>query len=528
MLEIGRIIDGRWRIEAEIGEGGVARVFRVRHTRLDTLNALKVLKVHSADIAQRLAREGQVQAKLRHENVLEVTDVFDVDGAPGLLMRYIEGPPLNRWLANHQPPVAQAEMLFRGILSGVARAHSLGIIHRDLKPGNILLMSDGARLVPKVADFGLAKVLSEDQMRPDATRSGIAMGTPAYMAPEQFRGTRDVDQRADIFALGCILYELVCGQRPFGGNDMLGIHNAVAAGRYVPPEHRVPTLPWHLTKTIQASLEPNPDLRPDSCESLFTMLDDPARVWSPGIGLGLAAGGEGGNTLSPASEPRRLAASARAAAKFTSASTSPAPDPSLPSLEAPWSDVATPAGQAGTRAWPKRTVAVLGTALVLTAAPLAAWRMSLGEADTNVQTAVPEPSGTVDTGVSTASDAGPSPGVSSPEAPTAILATRVAPTTGALRKSATIAAAPSSVPAETTPRPGPPMATVRVGGDPAVVTLVDDAGVAWGPGPVPAGRYDVDASFGDETIKGVAEVILTEGQAITLTCRAKFARCTPR
>jgi eukaryotic-like serine/threonine-protein kinase len=136
MLETGRIIDGRWRVEAEIGEGGVARVFRARHTRLDTLHALKVLKLRSADIVERLAREGRVQAQLEHDNVLAVNDIFDVDGAPGLVMKYVPGPSMNRWLLENRPSVAEAQELFEGVLAGVGCAHRVGVIHRDLKPGN--------------------------------------------------------------------------------------------------------------------------------------------------------------------------------------------------------------------------------------------------------------------------------------------------------------------------------------------------------------------------------------------------------
>lgn len=276
MLEPGQVVD-RYTVEGEIGAGGMAQVFRVRHTTLGTLHALKVLKVQSAQIRQRLVQEGKLQASIRHPNIVAVTDVLDVDGAPGLLMEYIDGPSLDVWLdrlaaEGQAPTVREAERIFRGIVAGVARAHKHGLVHRDLKPGNVLLEDNDGVLVPKVADFGLAKILLDDS-GPSATRSGVAMGTPAYMSPEQIRDAKNVDQRTDIFALGCIFYELVAGASPFDGPDVLSIFSALAEGRYTPVEDVVPALPVHLQRTIRASLSANRDMRPSDCAAILSMLD---------------------------------------------------------------------------------------------------------------------------------------------------------------------------------------------------------------------------------------------------------------
>lgn len=233
MLEIGRQIE-RYIVEEALGEGGMAFVFRVRHSKLGTLHALKVLKVGGPAIQERLVREGKVQASLKHANILAVTDVIDVDGAPGLLMEYVGGGSLDQWLEGRKPTTAEAESIFRGILAGVGRAHKAGLIHRDLKPGNVLMEDGDDGFVPKVADFGLAKILADTGGK-NATRSGVGMGTPAYMSPEQIRDAKNVDGRADIFALGCILYELVCGSSPFQRGDVLSIFAAIADGRYAPP-----------------------------------------------------------------------------------------------------------------------------------------------------------------------------------------------------------------------------------------------------------------------------------------------------
>jgi serine/threonine protein kinase/ABC-type oligopeptide transport system substrate-binding subunit len=199
----------RYVVEALLGRGGMAVVYRVRHAELGTAHALKVLGVTGRDVAERLLREGRVQGRLRHPNVVAVTDGVRVGDAPGLVVELVEGPTLDTWLGSVRPTPAQVDALARGILSGVDAAHRLGLVHRDLKPGNVLLhvTRDGA--TPKVADFGLAKELDADGPAAVRTRAGAAMGTPAYMPPEQLVDAASVDQRADVFSLGALLLELV-------------------------------------------------------------------------------------------------------------------------------------------------------------------------------------------------------------------------------------------------------------------------------------------------------------------------------
>ena len=255
MLAEGQRID-RYVVEAELGAGGVATVYRVRHTLLGSRHALKVLHLHGRDIGERLVQEGKLQSKLHHPNIVRVTDIVVADGAPGVVMEYIEGPSLDRWLRAYRPTPTEAEALFRGILAGVGFAHKNGLVHRDLKPGNVLLEVTDEGLVPKVADFGLAKVLLEadGSASNSNTRSGVAMGTPAYMAPEQVRDSKSVDQRADIFALGCILYELFVGRSPFDAPDVLSIFSALAAGVYEPPEIANPDTPPRVRAAIEGCL----------------------------------------------------------------------------------------------------------------------------------------------------------------------------------------------------------------------------------------------------------------------------------
>ena len=205
----------KYEIEGILGEGAMAVVYRARHRELGSLHAIKKLKVTDGTVRERLVQEGRLQSSLQHPNVLSVTDLLSIDGCPALVMEYVHGPTLADFLKQHRPSIEQCDALARDILRGVAAAHAHGMVHRDLKPGNILIAVTEDSLVPKIADFGLAKVIGKPSSGP-LTKSGVTMGTPAYMAPEQIQDFRSVDERADVFSLGAILYELVCGQPCFG------------------------------------------------------------------------------------------------------------------------------------------------------------------------------------------------------------------------------------------------------------------------------------------------------------------------
>ena len=271
-LPAGTIVSNRYVVERVLGQGAMALVYRVRHVQLNTLHAMKLLMIPSFTVQQRLIQEGRVQASLRHVNVVSVTDVVDFEGAPGLIMEYIQGPSLEELLGGTKITAAQSEALAVVIISGVAAAHDHGLIHRDLKPANVMLSVQSQALVPKVADFGLAKILSNDSASDmTATQSGIAMGTPAYMAPEQFRDAKSVDARADVFSLGAILYELACGERAFRGDNFLDVYQAVADGDYLPPRDLVPDLPERMTSAICGALTNDRDERIPDCRTLLAI-----------------------------------------------------------------------------------------------------------------------------------------------------------------------------------------------------------------------------------------------------------------
>ena len=269
MLSSGQIID-RYEVLEELGQGACAVVYRVRHTRLGSDHALKLLLRAPTALRARLEREGQIQARLRHPNIVPVTDVVDFNGMTCLIMDCVAGPDLDAWCRSHRPDLAVSEQLFRGILSGLTHAHRLGIIHRDLKPSNVLIDTVNDQPLPRISDFGIAKEVENEVA---LTRSRASMGTPRYMAPEQWRDSRSVDARADIFSMGCMLYELISGQAAFPADNLPDIYAAASTGTYTDPGALLPTCPPHLRAAILGCLQPDPQRRIPDCDALLRVLD---------------------------------------------------------------------------------------------------------------------------------------------------------------------------------------------------------------------------------------------------------------
>jgi len=202
MLTAGSVIADRFVIEKVLGEGGIARVYRVRHRQLGTVHALKVLTLQREKMSERLLLEGRLQARLRHPNIVAVTDVIAVDNRPALLMEFVGGASMEDWLVKGPTIFLDDGLaLLSQILAGVHAAHLQGVLHRDLKPANVLFATSPAGVIAKVSDFGIAKVAMDEQ-KSGLTATGVPMGTPGYMAPEQFTDSAAADVRADIFALG--------------------------------------------------------------------------------------------------------------------------------------------------------------------------------------------------------------------------------------------------------------------------------------------------------------------------------------
>ena len=255
-------------IESEIGQGGMAFVFKVRHDALGSHHAMKVLApdlVRDESIRSRFLAEGQIQARLRHPNIVPVTDLVAVPGVAALVMDYIEGDDLHTYIQRLTAPPDSAEIrsLFAQVLSAVGFAHEAGVIHRDLKPSNVLVERPKHGVSRAlVLDFGIAKIADG---RKGVTRTRAVLGTPAYMSPEQIRGARDVTPQSDIFSLGVMLYELTTLSEPFGGDSDFDIQSRIVNGQFSPASEKCPTIDRGISRAIDRALAVDPARRFASC-----------------------------------------------------------------------------------------------------------------------------------------------------------------------------------------------------------------------------------------------------------------------
>ena len=256
---------GRYRVVRRIGRGGMGAVYEAVHSDLEKRVALKVLLTSAApqaELVARFEREGRAAAKVRHPNVVDVSDVGVEGGVAWLVMEFLEGEDLSHLLHREGPlPLSRVAELMLPVLGAVEAAHAMGVVHRDLKPENIFLarMGDGS-VVPKVLDFGISK-MAPAAGGPALTSTGVMMGTPYYMSPEQAQSTRGVDGRSDQFSLGVILYECATGRRPFEGESFVGILTAILEGRYERPRALRPELPERFDAMIARALERSPEAR---------------------------------------------------------------------------------------------------------------------------------------------------------------------------------------------------------------------------------------------------------------------------
>lgn len=274
MLEPGERV-GDYRVERHLASGAMGDVYRVRHATRGTAHALKCLGAGNPRLQRRLEREARLQEPLGHPNVVRLTDVLDVRGAPALVMELVEGPTLADHLHGRVLGPDEAIGLFRGVVEGLAHAHAHGVVHRDLKPSNVLLARTPEGLVPKVADFGLAKALDPEDPQEALTASGASVGSPWYMSPEQIRDPRGVGPSADVFSAGCLLYEMLTGRRAFPGTDPVAVLNAVCSGRYAALPIEVPAVP---ARVVQRCLQVDPADRYADAAALLSALSGRDRL----------------------------------------------------------------------------------------------------------------------------------------------------------------------------------------------------------------------------------------------------------
>jgi len=221
------LVAERYEILNLLGEGGMGSVYRARDTLLDEIVAFKVLRRELAanpDLIDRFKREVKLARRVTHPNVARMFDIGEHEGATFLTMEFIDGEPLTSLMEREKLPLEAVTMIAADVCAGLAAAHRAGVVHRDLKPDNVMVGRD-RRVV--ITDFGIAR----GPVASDATVAGLVLGTPAYMAPEQVEARSDIDARADIYALGVMLYELLTGQLPFSGTSAF----TLAAARLTQP-----------------------------------------------------------------------------------------------------------------------------------------------------------------------------------------------------------------------------------------------------------------------------------------------------
>lgn len=274
---IGQLVDGRYEVTSRIARGGMATVYRATDRRLDRTVAVKVMHPHlaeSPDFVARFRREARAAARLSHPGVVAVHDQGSTAGAAYLTMELVDGPNLRTVLRERGAvPVGEALDLVDHVLDALASAHRAGLVHRDIKPENVLLAADGR---PKLADFGLARAVSEAT----AATTGTVLGTVAYLAPEIVTDGR-ADPRADVYAVGVLLYELLTGSQPFVGEAPIQVAFQHVNSTVPAPSSVVPWLPVEVDDVVAALTARDPDERPEHADAALVLVRRCAAALDP-------------------------------------------------------------------------------------------------------------------------------------------------------------------------------------------------------------------------------------------------------
>ena len=260
-------------IEGEIGRGGMGVVYRARDERLKRLVAIKVLPpelAYRADIRTRFMREAETAARISHPNVVPIHSVGEADDLVYFVMGYVDGESLAvRLKRRGRLSIDESRRICRETADALSSAHQQGVIHRDVKPDNILL--EGTRGRGMVTDFGIAKALSSEGGT--LTEAGIAIGTPAFMSPEQAAGEREIDGRSDIYSLGVVTYQMVTGELPFKSPTVPGLLMKQISEEPTPVDQMRPEIPRELGQTVMRCLEKDPERRWPTADALRRALE---------------------------------------------------------------------------------------------------------------------------------------------------------------------------------------------------------------------------------------------------------------
>jgi serine/threonine protein kinase len=357
---VGDLIAGRYIVRAELGRGGTGEVYEVEHVQSGQRLALKTLHARFGkvpELMKRFEREAKATNLLSHPHIVEVLDFGALEnGAPFLVMELLRGASLSNLIDNGQVEPARGLRIIRQVLEALTHAHAVGIVHRDLKPDNVMLVTDrsgGGEDFVKLLDFGIAKVVGEaaSEIGSDTlTVVGTAFGTPEYMAPEQALGVK-TDHRADLYAMGILLFEVLTGRQPFRGPDAMTVARMQVQDRPPTLQEAAPGRGWsdEMERVLAHSLAKLPDERYQSAEEMLAAVDGLIRQLAP------APGGAKKTTIPP---PRPATSAVNASQVLSSTSASQASTPSLPT---------------GGRPRPRRVALLAIAAILLAGGGAGAW-----------------------------------------------------------------------------------------------------------------------------------------------------------
>ncbi len=271
---VAQVLSANYELESEVGRGGMGIVYCARDRRLKREIAIKVLPPElsfRADIRQRFLREAETAAQLNHPNIVPIYTVEERDNLVYFVMAYIKGDNLGQRLQQHGP-IAPVEVrrILREVADALSYAHNRNVIHRDIKPDNIIIDEETGRAM--VTDFGIARALT-DSGDSRLTATGMAIGTPAYMSPEQSAGDSAIDGRSDLYSLGVVGYQMLCGQPPFVANNTPSMLVKHLSERPIPVDERWPDLPQDLSRAVMMCLEKDPADRFPSAAAFAVALE---------------------------------------------------------------------------------------------------------------------------------------------------------------------------------------------------------------------------------------------------------------
>ncbi len=254
MSEIPAMI-GKYKIQEVVARGGMGVVYKAKHPNLKHQVVIKKLTIRgNKPLLERFKREARVLLELQHANIVRMFDYFTEGSFHYIVLELVDGMSLDKLLRKAQKlSWPTALLIVRDACKALKFAHSKGVIHRDIKPGNILISNKGEI---KLADFGIASAEKENTQEEDITQAGITLGTPAYMPPEQFEDSKSVDARADIYAMGVMLYEMVTGKKPYGVNMVPETLIQIKKGQYIAPSKLEQQLPKSISRIIKKMMHP--------------------------------------------------------------------------------------------------------------------------------------------------------------------------------------------------------------------------------------------------------------------------------